>query len=41
MYIYIYAIYIYIYIYIYYTNKYICNIYMKQSKSICLLSLYE
>ena len=30
----------YIYIYItcmYYTNKYICNKYMKQSKGICIL----
>ena len=33
--------YIYLYTYIYYTNKYICNIYMKQSKSICILPLYE
>ena len=32
---------IYIYIFICYTNKYIYNIYMKQSKSICVLSLYE
>ena len=34
-------VYIYMYTYIYYTNKYICNIYMKQSKSIYILSLCE
>ena len=42
MYVHIYMyIHTYIYIYIYYTNKHICNIYMKQSNGICILSLYE
>ena len=31
----------YIYTYTYYINKYICNVYMKESNSVCILPLYE